>query len=84
MQITIPPWIKVGKSNTDRDEEKRTKSAECYSRRRFLVRHSGPQLPDKVVAFSEQRIDTALTLGNIGTNVELPIHSHVINRVKLH
>lgn len=56
----------------------------CISLRLGLVLGYGSaKLPDQVVAFGKQRIDTALALGNIWPNVELSIHPHVVNRIEL-
>lgn len=49
----------------------------------LIVSNGSPELPNQVVAFREQRIDTALTLWDIWTNIELAINPHVINGIEL-
>lgn len=44
----------------------------------------GPQFISKVVAFGENIIDTALTLGDVFANLKLAIHPHIVDRVQLH
>lgn len=47
--------------------------------RLFFVYHRGSQLPDEVVAFGQQSVDTSLAFGNIRTNIELAVDAHVID-----
>lgn len=62
----------------------RRQAPRCISLRLGLVLGYGSaKLPDQVVAFGKQSIDTALTLGDIWSNVELAIHPHVVNRIEL-
>jgi hypothetical protein len=49
----------------------------------LIVGNGRSELPDQVVAFGEQRIDTALAFWDIGANVELAVDPHIINRIEL-
>lgn len=52
-------------------------------RLRLIVGNGSSELPDQIVAFSEQRVDTALAFWNIWANVEFAINPHIINRIEL-
>lgn len=59
------------------------KCTELSVSRLFLINHGSTQLPDKVIALSKQIVHTTLAFGNIGTHIELSVHSHVVNGVEL-
>ena len=49
----------------------------------LIVGNGSSELPNQVVAFCEQRVDTALAFWDIRADVELAINAHIINRIEL-
>lgn len=49
----------------------------------FFFCYRRPKLPDNVVALGEQRIRSTLPFGDVRAHVELPVNSHVVDRVEL-
>jgi len=49
----------------------------------FHFRRS-PQFVRQIIAFCEKVIDTALSFGNVPSDLKFPIHSHVVDGVEFH